>query len=395
MTLNTPHVHVISGPEAIETLRSEWQELFHQAAASPFLSWEWAAAWQRWLGQHRRPRLYCVRAGRSLIALLPLSEEQRRAPWLPLPIKRLGFHGEGFGGADYLDLIALPGHRRAALSAILERLTREADFDVLELDSLSADSATTFWLTQHFSAAGRFTHRVTPRHICPLITLEEGWPAVLKRSRRGDNFRRYLKKLRALPGFEFRVITEPAEALSAFERFLRLHEDRWAERGDSELTGHASLKAFQREVVEQLSRAGLLRFKELWAEGECRATVYGFEHKETFYDYNAGFDPAWSRFSVGSVLLGLSIEEAVSRGLKYYDLLRGEEAYKFEWANTQRSTLAVQIARRRLPSAVYLAQTELQAQARQLARRVLPGTAAEQLRRTVRAWKRNALPGSS
>jgi CelD/BcsL family acetyltransferase involved in cellulose biosynthesis len=46
--------------------------------------------------------------------------------------------------------------------------------------------------------------------------------------------------------------------------------------------------------------------------------------------YNSGLNPtAFSALSPGIVLLTYSIEDAISRGCRFYDFLQGDEEYKF------------------------------------------------------------------
>ena len=81
-------VEELSGAEALSLLAQEWQALFNEANASPFLSWEWISAWHKWLGHGKRPRLLCAREGGLLVGLLPLGEEERRLKGTPAPTAR-------------------------------------------------------------------------------------------------------------------------------------------------------------------------------------------------------------------------------------------------------------------------------------------------------------------
>jgi CelD/BcsL family acetyltransferase involved in cellulose biosynthesis len=377
------------GEEAIGALRAEWQALFRASSrasgAPPFLSWEWIAAWQRGLNPGRTPYLLCARDGGKLVGLLPLGIEELRLPGLPVKARRLSLLGEGFGGADYLDVLASPERAREAVSAIFDHLARRVSFDVLELDGVAADSPNLPLIEQQFGEEASFQHRLTPRFVCPQVELDGDWAVVLKRSRRADNFKRRLRQLRARDGFEYRIVTQPAESGAAFERFLELHEACWAERGGSDATGHASLQSFHRDVVVRLAEAGLLRFDELWVEGACRASIYGMDDGQRYCFYNSGYEPAWKNASPGLVLLGLSIEAAVKRGVRRYDFLRGTETYKFDWATTTRETVSVLVTRRGLAAKLFIAREQTQAAARAFAEAVLPAQAAE----TVRRWRRS------
>jgi len=384
-------VEEMHGEEAIGALRAEWQALFRASGAPPFLSWEWIAAWQRWLNHGRTPYLLCARGGNELVGLLPLGIEEIRLPGLPVKVRRLSLLGEGFGGADYLDVLALPEQAEQAASAIFDHLARRVSFDVLELDGMAADSPNLPLLERRFGEEASFHHRLTPRFVCPQVELDGDWAAILKRGRRADNFKRRLRQLRARDGFEYRVITRPAESGAAFERFLKLHEACWADRGGSDATGHESLQSFHRDVVIRLAEAGLLRFDELWVEGSCRASIYGLDDGRRYCFYNSGYDTAWKNASPGLVLLGLSIEDAIKRGVRGYDFLRGTETYKFDWANTTRETVSVLVARRGLPARLFIAREQTQLAARAFAEALLPAQAAESIRRWRRSQRRAGL----
>jgi CelD/BcsL family acetyltransferase involved in cellulose biosynthesis len=388
MTTTKLKIEELSGAEAFEVLRVEWHELYRQTTAPPFLAWEWLATWQRWLNPHRTPLLLCARRAGQLVGVLPLASEERALPGTGVKLRRLSLLGEGFGGADYLDLLALPEEAEETTAALLDHLANQTAFELLELDGLAADSPTLGRLQQRFAAAAQFRFQLEERFVCPQVELAGDWPAVLKQSKRADNFKRRLKQLRQLEGFAYRAVTEPAEAEAAFERFLKLHEPRWAAEGGSDFTGHAALRAFHRDLVQRLSEAGLLRFDELWFEGECHASIYGLDDGARYCFYNSGYNAARRQLSPGLVLLGLSIEDAVRRGIRHYDFLRGDEAYKFDWSNGTRTTMAVRVARCSLPVTAWLAWQQAQEAIRSQIKSRLPEPLAAVARRWQRARRR-------
>ena len=114
-----------------------------------------------------------------------------------------------------------------------------------------------------------------------------------------------------------------------------------------------------RRVMKRMASTGWLRFEEVWIEGECRASLLGLESGERFYFYLNGYDPAWSKYSLGFTILWLSIECAARRGIKVYDLLRGSEPYKFFWANSARATVTARVLSRSLPAKLFLAREQI------------------------------------
>jgi len=372
------------GPTAIAELQTEWQELFSASDAAPFLSWEWISTWHRWLGPQLAPRILCVRAEQRLIGLLALGEEETGLAGFKL--KRLSLLGARHGGADYLGVLARAGYEHEASTAISNHLTSNLKADVLSLEELAADAVTRVAFEQAFGQSAQSKYQQLPRYVCPQIHLDTDWPTLLKRSRRADNFKRRWRQLNALPGFEYRSVTAPTETDAAFARFLQLHEARWKEAGGSEATGHTALVQFHQEVTQKLSQAGWLRFDELWCEGECRATIYGVETGKQFYYFNAGYDPAWSRYSVGLVLLGLSISNAIQRGVQVYDFLRGTESYKSDWATTTRETVVIQIANQQWPTTLAMGFSTLQQELKTFAQAHLPSGLQQSLRSLKRQY---------
>ena len=66
------------------------------------------------------------------------------------------------------------------------------------------------------------------------------------------------------------------------------------------------------------------------------AALYGFFYQRVFYFYQSGYDPRYRKHSVGLVTMGLAIKSAIEDGAEEYDMLHGDESYKFQWAKDVR-----------------------------------------------------------
>jgi CelD/BcsL family acetyltransferase involved in cellulose biosynthesis len=384
-------VEEMSGSESLSLLAPEWQALFNATNASPFLSWEWISAWHKWLGREKRPRLFCAREDGMLVGLLALGEEERRLKGTPARIRRISFLGDQLGGSDYLDVLALPGYEQECANVLFGHIAEHVKFDILELDGLPWDSPSAPWLAYRFGGNTNFKYRLESRYVCPQVRLDKPWEELLRNFGRASYFSRSLRRLRRQPGFDYRVVTDPDQAVEAFERFLTLHESSWAPRGGSSATGRQSLKDFHRDVVVRLALAGRLRFEEIWIDGACRASLYGISGGERYCFYLSGYDPAWAKLSLGFAVVGLSIAGAVERGVKFYDLLRGAETYKFEWANETRATFAVQVSSRSLTARLAVMCDRFAEAARAAAHAILPARALALWRRRRKAWMRQSM----
>lgn len=363
-------------------LRDDWRRLFRISAATPFRAFEWASAWFDWFGADRRALILRAFAGGELVAILPLYVEDSRM--IAMRVTRVGVVGDETGGADHLGLISAPGFESAAARAFVSFLQDQNRFGIISFGAVDADSK----LSNAASDAG-FESEI--ESVCPGIELAEGWERVLRSSKRADNFKRRLRKLEAHDGFEFRSVTDPADVGEAFERFFELHEARWRAAGGSELSGHPRLAGFHRDAVGRMAGAGLARFDEIWVEGKCRASVYGLESAGRFHYFNAGYDLDWASKSVGLVLIGLSVRSAIERGVDYYDFLRGDEAYKYDWSNRETVLVAARFARRSLPVTALEAARGANRAVATAMKRMLPAGLAEVLKAQKRKLARRRL----
>ncbi len=343
--MDVTKVEQVGDIDVLSAIRGEWQALFGSSNLSPFSSWEWMSTWFKNFGEGLSPViLKTVRDGK-LTGILPMF--QTTTKFAGMSYRRLGLMGDGAGGADHLDVICRPEDRVESIAAILDYLNAHEPSETISFDNIDSGSVMLNALIAGSRKAGVRRNRVSRSviDVCPQIDLTEGWESVLSRSKRADNFKRKLKKLAKLPGFDFRSVTSTDETDDAFERFLDLHEKRWKNAGGSELSGHPRLIAFQRQLVKRLAAAGMIRFDELWLDGKCRSSIYGLDNGQNFYYYNSGYDQEFSNLSVGLVLLGLSIRSAIERGNMMYDFLRGDETYKSDWANERTELVSLRLGR--------------------------------------------------
>lgn len=368
-------------------MRAEWTSLFDASSASPFLAWEYMDTWFRSFGGDSTPFVVKAYRGGELIAILPLCRTRRRV--LGMSSVQLDLMGGEYGGADHLDIIARPEDKNEAAEAIIRSLSSSGSgTDAISMNNLAAGSPLRDRdVTEAADRPSRLLDRAG--YACPQIDLSRGWHRVLSGSRRASNFKRRLKQLENQHGFRFCSVSLPAELDAAFERFLTLHNKRWDGPGGSELSGHASLVDFHRALVRNMAAAGVLRFDELWANGECVASIYGLDNGSTFYYFNAGYDPDWSSMSVGLVLTGLSIRAACDRGRSRYDFLRGEEAYKLDWATHTETLADVLLVRNSIAGKAIAARAGLDQRLRGISHAILPTVVKDWLRE----WRRLRVRG--
>ncbi len=372
-------------PGQMAGLRAEWDALLDASAAGPFNAWEWLYPWCRRIAGERKPFVLQARdrVG-ALVGLLPLGFEVQ---WvLGRPIRRLAFLGETHVGSDYLDVVARRGREEEVARVFAGVLWELRDqWDVLELSDLREDSVTVRVLRETFERE-KVPVELTPRYVCPYETLGRGetFDDFLRRTSRRDNFLRRKKWLEKQEGYRIEKTEAPGALAGPLTDFFRLHAMRWESDGGSQGIRGSGVEAFHRDATQLLAERGRLRLYTMKVGGQAVASVYGLVHRDSFIDFQSGYDPEWRNRSVGLVLVGETFKDALESGLTDYDFLRGTETYKSDWTTKQRHTVSLRVLSPGGSGEWLVRRDETMRQVRDVAKRVLPQDMVERVRRLRR-----------
>jgi len=105
------------------------------------------------------------------------------------------------------------------------------------------------------------------------------------------------------------------------EEFIRLH--RLSEGGKGSFMTPERERFFRR-----LARQPGWQVDYLAADGKATACLFAWSDKDTYYLYNSSYDPQLKSASPGLVALAVVIEASIAAGLRFFDFLKGGEAYK-------------------------------------------------------------------
>ena len=166
---------------------------------------------------------------------------------------------------------------------------------------------------------------------CPILELPATWEAYLA-TLSGKHRHEMLRKLRRLerevPEARAVGLASRGEVESRFDDFLTLH--RQSRVGKARFMDER-MEAFFRRVATVLAGTGGVRLWLLDAPGGPLAAFLCLEWDGTVGLYNSGFHPDRAALSPGLVLLGHVIRDAIARGKRRFDFLRGEERYKYDF----------------------------------------------------------------
>jgi CelD/BcsL family acetyltransferase involved in cellulose biosynthesis len=328
-------VERIQTAEGFAGLRKEWNSLLALSTSScVFLTHEWLFTWWEHLSSGRTLSILTARSEGRLVGILPVALRQRQ--YSRMMPRSLEFIGSGMIGSDYLDAIVMPGFEQEVICRFAEYLDRMGV--VVHFSAVRRESSIVAELATQLRKQG-WNVADAEINVCPFVDFRgQTWETYLSSlgSSQRYNFNRRLKQLYKNFNFNLQIVDSPEAAQSALEDVINLHRKRWTSREPSEAFQDNPTVAFHREFVKLAATRGWLRILVGRIDGAPVAALYGLRYGKTFYFYQSGFDPAWGRQSVGLVMMGLAIQSAINEGAMEYDLLHGQEEYKFHWTRQTR-----------------------------------------------------------
>ncbi len=340
---------LLEAADALDRHGDVWRR-FAERRGNAFVSPEWFAAWNRQFGRESSARVAVVRGpSGEVLGLLPVSLSRRGA------LRTARIAGSRYG--DWMHPACEPGHDAAIVQSAIDELDRHRlPWGAFVLENVDVAAA---WTRTAFTdgRGRRLLRRPRPTGGLPYAPLEGlTYDEYLKG--RSSSFRkqllRYDRRLERQATIELRQTATAAELSADVETFYRLHLARWAGRGDSSLEADGA-RAFHVDFAREAFGRGWLRLLILEADGEPIAAFFGWLIGGRYAFYQAGFDPAWSKLSVGLVMHGRVIERAIAEGATEYDMLLGTEAYKDRFCACRREAETVTLTRSWRPAGALIA----------------------------------------
>lgn len=327
----TLKIEVIDSLKGMAEMGKSWNHLLMASRASTiFLTWEWLFTWTEYFAKEdRTPFVLAVYKGRELVGVAPWCIRQSGFG-LSRP-RQIEFLGTSGAGSDYLDVFAKRGKEREVSSCIYEFLFDEAAscWDRLYLQDIPSSSLFLLYLLDKIDEKGQYARidlgAFSPVAILPAST--EEFMAGLSPNRR-EQFMRHWRLLHRR-GEVRHVSVNPSEGVNneGLQEFLSLFQNR--RMGNQE-----SFFEFLKMFTFRCSSQNWIQMDFLKVDQRTIAGLFHLCFQGTRFMYLAAVDRAYyPQISIGNLLLGCCIREAVRSGVQVYDFLKGSEAYKFHWAN--------------------------------------------------------------
>lgn len=301
-----------------------------------FLSSDWLRVWIETLAPPgSRPLLIEVRVDDRLVGAFPLL---RRGG----TIRRLDVLGGGAACPDHLAPIGEPDWEATIATAIAETIAADPDVDIVLLDGLASGTHFTRAITTVAERHGGQVSTTT----CPYIELPESFDDFLsRRSRKSAAKFRRGRRIIEQAGGQFDTVSVMDEVEATMRELVRLHLATRAPSGRRTTFSDAAMQEFLISVACRLHDRGRLRLHRLTADGRVIAAICCFDTPDGVQYYCSGYDPDWSTLSPGDHILGFAIEQAIASSARTFDLLRGDEPYKFRLTNAANDDVRIEFAR--------------------------------------------------
>lgn len=328
----------------LAALRPAWNAL---SAGVPFRTWQWLEAWWRTYGDgpagvHKNCELF-------VLAMFDTAGELAGvAPWYLQRSASQGrvirFLGSGEVCSDYLSILCRAGQEAEvaqslagwlASPSVMSDWTGRDDahaWDLLELNAVTQGDVVVEQLVENLTLFKHVVHR-RPGVRCWRINLPETWQQYLamlskvqrKHVRRCE--RAYFDTGRA----SFHRVENADGLVQGLDILETLHRRRRESLGDCGCFASPPFRTFHREVAARLLELNSLELAWLELDGRPVAAEYQVTGGDVVYAYQSGLEPSALADAPGRLIMIAALRHSISRGLRVYDLLRGDEPYKANW----------------------------------------------------------------
>ena len=319
-----------------QRLRTAWNTVYHSdSEAQFFLSWKWLAG-----ALESYPGEWMVLVARSVdgtsLGFLPLRQKTVWSKSRQQLRNELHFAGRLFW-ADYGGILCLPEHEEAVLGAFAAHL-KQMHWSHFYLKGFRI-SDRRFGLFMEPFADERFivesltstlNDDETDNLVCPYIDLPDTFEAYVAEklsSNTRQKIRRFLRKLES--SSEYTLTTTSAATQSRDVQILeQLWSNMWSGRKGADTQRLATKYGM---IVQRGLDDETVHLSVLWHGDTPVGVLASFVDwdKSRLLFFVSGRDEDFRDLPVGLVLHACNIRWAIENGLRTYDFLRGNEAYKY------------------------------------------------------------------
>ena len=255
-----------------------------------------------------------------------------------------GHHGEllGTGPSDYLDLPVDASLSVETASSIQRRMIEELFHQSPTIKSLALNHLIEGRGTPAVLKSGLPGLYLTTLRTMPAPTIEKQTIVELANK---SSIRRPDNRLARMGKVTCEHFIRAEEILPRLEPFFEQHVARWNGTDSPSMFNDPVHRKFYRQLTEELSSTGWLRYTEIRLDDTLAAAHYGFCQGGRFIWYKPTYNPAMAELSPGIVLIRRLLLLALEEGVKEFDFTIGDEEFKSRYATHERTVHDLHLTR--------------------------------------------------
>jgi CelD/BcsL family acetyltransferase involved in cellulose biosynthesis len=328
----------ITTVDGFNSLREVWDTLLERSKDdSIFLTWENMATSVKYLEQ-KSLRILCGKENDRIISIAPLRKSHYTInAWMGYDvIEPLAYRDSDFTG------LVLAGKETECLRAFLKYLFNKNDWDFVYLYDLPETSSIFRLLNSNPSAYPMFG--IEQGRICPYLTIPASVDDLMSglSAKFRKNLRRSFRDIQTAHGkIALKKYDEFTSLDDALNLFFTLHQKRCFSKGTPGVFATQKVRDMFANSAKLFAEKDWLALYFLTVNDNPIAVQLCLEYKDKMHYGLGGFDPVYSSYSIGNLIIYKMIEKCIDKGITEYDFMKGEEEYKFKWSQQFRKNLGV------------------------------------------------------
>jgi len=314
--------------------RSAWELLLDEDPhATVFHSPRYLEVWHQVFGGATAVRVHTVHRDGRLIGVIPDANDRHGSAGGPEEIRR--FQG-GTEVTDYLGPVSRVEDRADVAEAYVANLANDVDWDEFVAAGLPTDSGWPDVLRRALAAHDLRIVDDGVEDVCPRVPLNGSHEAFLADlpGRLRQELNRKTRKLARDAG-ELELLRVPNDEVAGrLDAFLDQAAQSFPDKAG--FFQREDMHTFFAALAEEFVDDGVFRLHELHVGGLPAASTVSLVQRGSWGLYNSAVDPALASLAPGMVMINLLVGEAAEEGLQVFDLLRGDEPYKYRFGATDR-----------------------------------------------------------
>ena len=332
-------VDIVTDERDFFALESVWNPLLARSGVNTiFLTFEWLSTWWKHFGHRHRLFVVVVRKGKEIVALFPLMITRREG------FQQLGYISNKI--IDYKDfIIDAEQDREQVIRGILNTLVGAGGWDFLMLNGFPEDSVNFQAFKDALSGFPNNKTAFGDANVSPYIpikgTWEDYWKS-LKKSFRVNTSGQLNKLLKKSDTYSYEFCVNENEIDGLIDKIISLNAKKWVEdKNQGSVFDDPVMRSFYKDLSKRVFHLGWLKISAIMINKEIASVYLDFQYAQKYFHVIPSYDQKFSTYSPGRLLLVYLIQKAFENELIEFDLLGGNESYKYNFNPIERKIFTI------------------------------------------------------